>query len=122
MSTKIEIDNETLKSVVSEAIFASFSSEQKENMIKAALSHLMTPQTNTYNHRSISPIQQAFNESLDRVARSIALELLEKDDAVKAQINSLIIEAMEKVTTANRESVVIKIANAIAEGIAGKGY
>lgn len=118
---KIELDQETLKSVVSEAIFTSLTEQQRAAMIQAALSYLMTP---AEDHRGYgaktSPIQSAFNSALTGVANRIASEMLTADTTVQTHIKGLIEESVARMVSENRENTVNKIADAIAEGLTKK--
>lgn len=119
---KIELDQETLKSVVSEAIFTSLTEAQRQVMITSALSYLMTPQSSGYgsSRPSTTPIQEAFNHAVGGVANRIASDMLTNDPEISSKIKGLIEEAVAKIVGENRANIIDKVANAIAEGLTKK--
>lgn len=117
---KIDIsDSEGLKALMSEAILRALDDATREKLIKEAIAHLMAPQPPAYNGapRRPSPLEEAYKWAVETYARRTAHELIEKDGTVKAQIQSLLNEAMQRAFTTHREATVERVATAIAEGL-----
>jgi hypothetical protein len=119
---KLELNEETIRSVVSEVILASIGDEQRQNLIKAAIVHLMTPPERSIHDRGprSSPIQDAFNHAVENMARRLAFEMLEKDESFHTKIRELISEGLEKVMTTNREATVQRISSALADAFVSR--
>lgn len=113
----IQLDPETLKSIVAEAIMASLDDKKREALISGAISHLLTPNTERYGSQK-SPLDDAFRYAVQQVAQKIATEMIANDEVVKTKIRTLLNEAMLRVMETNREATINKLANAITEGMA----
>lgn len=120
---EIKLDNDQLKTVVSEAILQSLDATKKDELIKSALAYLLTPQnTTTYGRKGESPIQCAFNNALEFLARDTAKEMLASDESIQTTIRGLISDAVKALGERNREDTVMKISNAIASGLSSSAY
>jgi hypothetical protein len=119
---EIKLDNDLLKSVVSEAIVKSLDEEKRNALIQGAIQALLTPQqTSGYYGRKETPVEQAFNEAVRNVAHKVAEEMLAGDERVRARLKELMNAALVKVMDDNREATVTKIADALAAGMAYRG-
>lgn len=112
-------DSESLKAIMSEAILRALDDATKERLIKEAIAHLLAPQPPAYNGapRRPSPLEEAYKWAVETYAKRTAHEMLEKDEALQAQVKGLLNEAMERAFTKHREATVERVANAIAEGL-----
>jgi len=122
---KIDLTDDSLKSLISEAILQSLDGEKRDTLIKGALAYLLAPGENGGAFgatRRISPLERAFQESIVSVARRVCEEHLSQLSAVRAEIEKLVAEGMHKVIAENREQTVDKIAEAIRKGITGDRY
>lgn len=121
---KIDLDQNALKELISESIFNSFSEDQKQVMIKSALQYLLSPQENGghYGRKQPSPLEEAFNRSISRMAEQLASTVLDNDPEVKSKLNLLIQEGITKVFMESREETVGKIADAIRKAVSGERY
>lgn len=115
---RLDINDEQLKSIVSEAIFASLTEEARGTMIKGALAHLLTPEkTGNYGAVGLTPIQQAFNRAIETVANVVVREELAKNEAVRDAINAMTTEAIRAFMGAEKDKMVQRMAGAIARAI-----
>lgn len=119
---EMKLDAEVMKDVVSSAILKSLDDEQRNHLIQGAITHLLTPQStgNYYGNKNVSPLTDAFNHAVEKVANKIATDMLENDPQVRLKIQELIVAAFDKVFNDNREQTVSKIADAVVKGMTGE--
>ena len=120
---RLELDNDAMKGLVSEAIFQSFDEQKRDALVKSALEQLLQPAKDGYgNSKGKSPLQSAFEDALAMKAREVAnLAVNERPEIVEA-INLMVIDALKKFTEDGREAMVEKMADAIRKGITGDRY
>lgn len=109
-----------LTGVVSEAILKSLDQSKRDVMIADAIKHLLTPQSRSFGSGP-SPLQEAFQQGLSRVAEQLAFEQLQTEE-VKEKIRGLITEAFVQLTETKREETVKNLAAAIEKGLTYKEY
>lgn len=112
----IKIDTPQMRELLAQAVFASLDEVKRDVLIKSAIQHLVTQNTDRYDRTS--PIENAFNYAVRDVAQKIAAEMLTNDSSVQEKIRALLNEAMVRLTETNREKTVEKLADAIAAGMA----
>lgn len=120
----IKLDEEQLRTVVSGAIFKTLDEQQKDLLIQGAIQHLLTvpPSTNSYDRRK-SPLMEAFNYAVNNVAKTVAVEMVTKDEKVKSTITDLVHKAMDNLLDPERNSKVVdSITDAIVKGMTGDRY
>ena len=116
---EITLDNDMLKSVVSEAILKSIDDQKRDALVQAAIRHLLTSaQPTSYNRNPSSPIQDAFEHGMRNVAVGVCRDILEKDESVREKLRGLVADAVTRLMDTNREKTVEKLADAIAAGMA----
>lgn len=115
----LNLNDEQLKTVISAAILQTLSEERRGELLTEALKHLLTPERKGYGQPEISPLQSAFNYQLTCVARDIAGEML-REPEVQARLRSLIVEAVEAAFSTNRQRVIERVSDAVADVLAGK--
>lgn len=118
---KLELDNDAMKGLVSEAIFQSFDAQKRDALVKSALEALLQPTKDGYG-KGKSPLQQAFEDALASKARQVANEAVENKPEIIAEIDRLISDAMKKLVTENREAMVDKLADGMRKAITGDRY
>ncbi len=118
---EIKLDDKLIKSVVSEAILSAMDAQQRELLLKNAIQYLLTKQDGYGGRQQPSPIESAFNTAVENAARILVAEMLGGDDGFKNTIRGLIVSAVDKLETDNRDERVRRIADAIQRGIANDG-
>ncbi len=118
---QITLDQELVKSVVSEAILKSLDDQKREAMIQGAIKHLITPSSDRYGYgQKLTPVEEAFREAVRTVCAKLAQDLIENNEDVKTRIRDLLTESMERVLTSNREVTIARVSNALIDGMAYK--
>lgn len=118
---KLELDDPQLKSLISEAIFASLTQEKKDSLIARALENLMSP-TESFGSEKVTVIQREFYEAVRLLARDLVQKELEGNTEIKEKINGMISDAVALMTETNREATVSKISEAIYRGLTAERY
>lgn len=113
-----DLDN-TVKALVTEAIFKSIDEKKREELIRTALASLLKGEGGgSWGDRGTTPLQQCFDAAARDVARDIVREHFTKDETFKAQVAGVVKEAIEKVWAGDkREQLVNAMADVIIEGM-----
>ena len=121
---KIDLTDDSLKSLISEAILQSLDGEKRDTLIRGALAYLLAPVERVGGGygKPTSHLERAFQESIVSVARRACDSYLSENDEVRSAVEKLVAEGMHKVIAENREQTVDKIAEAIRKGITGDRY
>lgn len=91
MEASIKLDAESFAGIASAAIFDSLTEEARGDIIKQALEHLLTPESNRgFGVKPTTPIQQAFNQAIQSVAFKVVRDKIENDPTITAEIEKLI--------------------------------
>lgn len=116
----VKLDANSVRELVSEALLRQLDEQKRDELLKGAIAHLITPVKGQglYGRDEPSPLARAFNGAVEHAAQSIVRETLANDEAFKAQIRGLITDAVVTLETDNREARVRKLADAIARGLA----
>jgi hypothetical protein len=112
---EIKIDDETTKAILRSALEAHLTPERKDEFIKGALDNLLKS-----TWQSGSELQKAMNAAASDVARDICREEFDKPET-RARVREYWALAWEKVAASEetRETLVDKMASALAEAISG---
>lgn len=90
----IDIPDDEIADLLSVQILSALTQKTREDLIKAALQHLLKPDYSSYGSRK-SPMQEAFDRAIVRVANGVADEVLVEEgvrDSVKDGMRRLITE------------------------------
>lgn len=94
----IKFTDEQLQQVITKAIFDTLSAEQKEELLKKAVSSLLQPAENRgYSTYRKTQLQEAYERAAYQVAQSIIVEEMKNDETFKANVKKLYADASEKV-------------------------
>lgn len=118
---EIKLDTVDFKEVFNAAIIKALDDEKKNALIQGALSHLTTKPSNGYGKQK-TPIENAFEMALNKVARDKIEEFLKTDDSVNKMIEGLIADAVKQINGEGRDKTVSKIAEKIIEGLYSERY
>ena len=75
--------------------------EPRDAILQQAVTYLITPPKDTYGRTQPTPLQVAMNEAVARVVHRVANELIEQDEALKADIRDIATSALSKLTDAD---------------------
>lgn len=114
---KIELNEEHMKQMVSEAMLRSLDDKAREALIAKAMAYLMTPQEDTYGRKKNSILQDAFQNAMYTAAQVVARELLTNDAGVQQKIRDLLNEALVKAFETDREATVMNLAGTIGRAL-----
>lgn len=114
---ELNISDEKLAGVVSTAILGAISEGQRDTLVTDAIKYLLTvdEKSGGYSYPKRTPLQQAFDDALTRTCHTMVSDMLKNDEAIQAEIKSLISDAYKKALE-NRAALVGTIANSIVRG------
>lgn len=118
--TTINLSNDQLTTVVATSILQSLTPEVQREMITKAISEALQRTEGAYG---TSPLQRAFSQAVVNVATKQIEDRLASDDAFKADVESLLVEATAKALTGDgRAKTVECIAGGIRKALTGDRY
>jgi hypothetical protein len=90
---QLNVTDEQLKAVVSEAIYKTLDESTRERLIKEAIAYLMRPEKNIYSSKVESPLERIFKDAMNSVAAAIAHKEITENELIQSEIKTLISEA-----------------------------
>ena len=76
---KVDLSGINFQEIFSAALMQQLDQEKKDALIKQAVQFLMTPQSNSYYGKNVTPLQEAYNGAMRNVAQEHIKAFLEKD-------------------------------------------
>lgn len=117
MDVKLNLDNEQLKLLMSEAILQALSTQQRDALLRGALEYLVTSTRDDRGRPMPSPLQMAFNAALRDAAQSVIAAELEENTAAQQQLKALITAAYEHALTGDSPGLVSRISAALVKAL-----
>lgn len=110
----IQVDDATMRDVVSAAILKTMTDDSRAMLVQNAVKSLLEPPLGTghYDADKRSRIQRLFDEVMYGYAREEIAKALKDDDAIRGKLRELVAKGLEKLMT-DTESV-----DAFASGLA----
>ena len=112
----IQLDPVALREATSQAIMGILTPEVRAQILQSAIRSLLAPSTNSWD-RGKSPIDTAFEVAVNIIAREEAKRLVTEDEAISAQIKSLIRAATERMLTSDPEKLAERMAGAFVDSL-----
>jgi hypothetical protein len=116
----IDLEDDDLRKLVSEAILVSLDSKKRDVLIREAIQCLLIP-VKSYTGSDTSPLQDLFNRAVSQMAYEVVESELKDNAKIKANIKELLSKAWEKLVT-NPDEVVNSIALVISRAMTGRNY
>ncbi len=111
----LNIDSDALGLMIGGAVMDQITPEQRDLLIKTAITHLLNPEPSySGNAGTASPLQKAFNRAVEQFATKYATEQLADHQEFQKQVRQMFEEAAQRVFVNDREKIVGKIADAMA--------
>ena len=85
-------------------------------MLESAINSLLTPSTNSWDRKK-SPIEFAFEQAVDKVAREEAVRLVSEDEALRSRMKELLRTTADKVLNADLDKLAERMANSFVESL-----
>lgn len=117
----IDIPQEQWAAIVGSAVMQSITDENRDTLIKEAVTHLLTPQKHSAFGRQRTPLQEAFDLALQQKATEYIREQFEGE--LGEQVKTLVQEAVVKAFESERRSeLVVNITAAVVKAFRMDGY
>lgn len=91
---EIKFDQAALTTLVEKWVMEQMTEETRDAVMAQAVRHLMTAPNSSYGPRE-SPLQMAFNSSIEQVMRKVALDIIEGSEEIKTKVHELMGQALE---------------------------
>ncbi len=112
----IKLNPEDFREHISAAILSQVTDEKRNTLIQGAISYLITPAMSGYR-TGTTPLQDAFNQALNMVARGTLEEMLKNDERVKGMVTKLINDAFTRALTDDYDNMVDEVSKSIASAM-----
>ena len=110
-SITLNLDGEALREATTQSIMGILTPEVKSSVIEQAIKALLAPGTDSWNRKK-SPIESAFEDAVQGIARKECLLMVQEDEELKSRINQLLRETADKVLNADTEKLTQRMADA----------
>ena len=84
-----------MKSIAATAMMQALDQGKRDELVKSALLHLMTPQGTGFG-RQVSPLESAFQETIRNVAQDIVREQIKSDPTIRSRLETSVQQAFAK--------------------------
>jgi len=119
---QLNVDENTLKGMVREAILATFTPEVRNDLVSKAVRDLLDEKPDGSNgRRDKSRLQLIFDSEVESFAYKAIREMFESDQTVKASVESLVKKAWQKVLS-DEEGIADSMAKALTRVLCGRAY
>jgi len=105
---EIKID-EKAHELVAAAILSTITGEARDKLLAAAVASLIEPQKDRYGQDKLTPIQAAFNHSVERVADRVVEEFVQGNEDFKAAIAAKVQKSLVDAVAQQRVDIRVDI-------------
>jgi hypothetical protein len=105
---EIEID-EKAHELVAAAILSTITGEARDKLLASAVASLIEPQKDCYNRDKLTPLQEAFNHSVGRVAERVVEEFVQGNEEFKAAIAAKVQKSLVDAVAQQRVDIRVDI-------------
>ena len=117
----IKLSDEQTTALLHKAILESLGADGQQRIIQEVVKHLTTKPIGYNNRAEPSPLQVVLHRVSENIAQALIREKLENDPELVRQIDSLYVEAFEKLFGAdNRKDMVDKLSRRMADALSDR--
>jgi len=118
---KVDIPAETWGAIVGTSVMRAITDENRDVLVKEAITHLLTPEKHSAYGPSRTPLQEAFDTALAQKAREFVRA--ELDGEIGEKVREIVQESIVKAfDSERRDALVGNIADAIVKAFRVDGY
>lgn len=110
-SLTIQLDPVALREATSQAIMGMLTPELRAAMIERSISNLLSASTDSWD-KGKTPLQKAFNEAVEQVARDLAKKAIATDTKLVTRVNDLLHQSIDKMLKTDPEKLTERMADA----------
>lgn len=115
---ELKLDSEAMGKLASKAIFDEMSEETRNNILKEAVKHLLTPKLERGHGYGKTPLMLAFERGLEIAAFQAVQERIASDPQVKSAIQDMLGIVINAALDAEAANYDTTLANAIGSALA----
>lgn len=117
MSTvQIQLDPIAMREATAQAIMGILTPEVRAEIIRTAISALLKPSTASWD-KNKSPIETAFEQAVNHVAREEALKLVKEDAGIRVKLQELLKQTAEQVLGTDIDKLAVRMAEALVSSL-----
>lgn len=112
-------EDTAMKALVIEAMYKSLDEGKRETLIKGAIATLLTVKESgsAYYRDRASPLQAAFDDAIQQVARELVFETVRAEGPIRERIKALCGEALGRLVLADEGGLATELATAIVRSL-----
>jgi hypothetical protein len=112
-------DDTAMKALVIEAMYKSLDEQKRAELIKGAIATLLTTRRDGHGFyaKESSPLQDAFNNAIQQVARELVFEQVRAEGPIRESIKKLCGEALGRLVLADDNLLATELAGAIVRAL-----
>jgi hypothetical protein len=107
----LQLEGEALREAIAQSILGHLTPEAQKELLDKAIQAVLAPSTSSYD-RGRSPLQQAFENAVQRVAQEQALLMVQEDESVKARLQQLMRDTADRVLATDQDKLAERMADA----------
>jgi TRAP-type C4-dicarboxylate transport system substrate-binding protein len=115
-NVQISLDGVALREATSQAIMGILTPEVRAQILQKAISHLLTPSTDSWA-RQKSPIQEAFDQAVSKVAKEVAEQVVKDDPAVMDRLRALAQDVAHRVLNTDAAKLAERMAESFVRSL-----
>lgn len=120
-SFSVELDPVQMREATSQAIMGILTPEVKTELIRKAIGELLAPTDNSYyGSRKVSPLEKAFYDAVQVVAKEVCKEVVAADLTIRERLRVLAQETATKVMNLNSDDMANKMAESFVHSMRRK--
>lgn len=112
----LNLDGDALREATVQAMLGVLTPETKAKVLESAIQMLLAPSTNSWDRKK-SPIELAFEQAVEKVAREEAARLVAEDEALRSRMKELLRTTADKVLGGDIDKLAARMATSFAESI-----
>jgi virulence-associated protein VagC len=113
---QIQLDPVALREATTQAIMGVLTPEVRAEIIRKAISALLTPSTESWN-KNKSPVELAFEQAVVQLARDEAKRMIAEDEPTRLKVQQLLRSTADKVLSADMDKLADRMATAFTESM-----
>ena len=115
-SLTLQLDGDALREATVQAMLGVLTPEVKSQMLEKAIQAMLKPSTNSWE-KNKSPIEIAFEQAVDKVAREEAIRIVSEDPVLCDRIRELMRSTADKVLNADQEKLAQRMADSFVSSL-----
>lgn len=118
---KVDIPEDQIKEVLAEALLRTLDAKAREAVLAQAIAYLTTPHKG-YSGDAVTPIQEAFNRTLQDYLTEIVKQIIEEDERVLIAVKQITVTAVEQWLESDKGPLIQQIVSYLDKAISERRW